>query len=178
MTEENRISLMQKVFENQQALIMGADNKASISLSIQTFVVSTVLGATLINKSFEVQASVCQSLKLLFPFVFVLFVATAVAGLITSVNVFRPRLPQEKTEKNRQGVTYYGHIASCLNSTEYYNRIMDLNEIGLTQEFAFQNFTLARILKRKMRFVRISLQLLMTNIILSVSLYIITIWGD
>ena len=52
MNEQVRLEMLIKVFDNQQPLISNADNKASISLSIQIFIMTTVLGASIVVNSY------------------------------------------------------------------------------------------------------------------------------
>lgn len=168
--EKDKIELLTKVFDNQQTLISNADGKANISLTIQTFIITTVLGASILIDTFNNIVNFCCCLKVLYFFLFISFLITSILGLTFCILVFKPRPPQEEKEAKRKGITYFGHIRKFKNSNEYLDTINDTKADDVIKEFAFQNYTLAVILDHKMKFVKHSTTMLFINIILGITL--------
>ena len=173
--EQEKIELLIKVFDNQQTLIANADGKANIALSIQTFITTSILGASIVvdtfNRIIDFNCIVKFSYYLLFPF----FLMTSILGLTFCILVFKPRLPQEKKEVERKGITYYGHIEKYKNSNDYLEEINGTKPEDIVKEFAFQNYSLAIILGQKMKFVKYSTSLLFINIVLGILLLIFSL---
>jgi hypothetical protein len=172
--EKNKIDVLIKVFDNQQMLISNADSKANISLSIQTFVITTVLGTSIIVDTLKNILQTCCSTQRLYYTIFIIFLITSIFGLTFCIIVFRPRKPQEKNEEKRNGITYFGHISKFINSNEYLEKINETKQLDIIKEFAFQNFSLAKILVHKMKFVKYSTTLLFINITVGTILLIFT----
>jgi len=175
INENDKIGLLTKVFDNLQALISNADNKANIALSIQTFITTTVLGAAIIVDTLNKIAEYSCFIKLSYYFLFTSFLISSVIGLTLCINVFKPRPPQEGKEIKRKGITYFGHIKKFNNSNEYLDEINDTKLTDLIKEFASQNFSLALILNHKMKFVKYSVTLLFINILLGIALLIFSL---
>lgn len=172
---KDKIELLTKIFDNQQALISNADSKSNISLSIQIFIITTVLGASVIVDTFNNLSNFCCCVKLFYCFLFTLFLITSILGLSFCILVFKPRPPQENTEVKRKGITYFGHISKFKNSNEYFDAINDTEQEDIIKEFAFQNYTLAIILDYKMKYVKHSTTMLFVNILLGISLLIFSL---
>lgn len=175
MDKKEKIELLIKIFENQQTLIANADSKANISLSVQTFIATTVLGATVIVGTFDIIEGLAKSQQLIYYLLFTLFIICSIVGLISCILVFNPRPPQEEKETNRKGITYFGHIADYKNSTNYLAALKNIQEDQIISEFSFQNYSLAHILCHKMKYVKRSTTFFLINILLGVALLIISI---
>jgi len=173
--EKDKIELLIKVFDNQQTLISNADTKANIALSIQTFIITTILGASIIVGTFSNIATINSYLKFLYYVLFALFLISSIIGILISINVFKPRPPQEEKEIRRMGISYFGHIKTFNNSNEYFEEINKTELKDVIKEFAFQNFNLAHILHKKMTLVRHATTFLFVNIILGITLLIFSI---
>jgi hypothetical protein len=171
----NKIDILIKVFENQQTLISNADGKANISLGIQTFLMTTVFGASMIVNTFNSIANLNCIVIIAYYILFGLFLISSIVGLSFCILVFTPRPPQEIKEVNRKGITYFGHISKFKNSDEYLETIKNTEANALLDEFAFQNYSLAIILTHKMGYVRKSTTLLFINILLGISLLLFSI---
>lgn len=175
MNDEERLEIMIKVYDNQQLLISNADNKANISLGVQLFLITTVFGTSLIVNTYGILQKLSCLVGTLYYILFISFLLSSIIGLTLCIFVFRPRPPQEQTEMQRLGVTYFGHIKRFKNSKEYFDAINELDKGDLVKEFTFQNYSLALILHHKMKYVRGSTFFLFINILLGVSLFILSI---
>ena len=175
MDEQEKLSILTKVFDNHQSLIANADNKANISLGIQIFLITSVSGASIIVSTYNRIANLSCLTQTLYHVLFALFLVFSVIGLAFCILVFRPRPPQEREELRRQGITYFGHIVRFKNSLEYLSAIEKIERIDLVKEFAFQNYNLALIVYHKMKYVKVSIIFLFINILLAVSLLIFSI---
>lgn len=163
-SENEKVELLEKIFDNQQALITSADSKANIALTIQTFITTTVLGAAVIVGTLSKVAGCSSFAMWLYYVLFALFIITSIVGLILCILVFRPSPPQEKIEKSREGLTYFGHIVKYKTSKEYLQKINNVSPSDIVNEFACQNYTLARLLNIKMKYVKSSTVFLIINI--------------
>lgn len=173
--DDDNIELLIKVFDNQQAIISNADTKASISISIQTFIITSVLGASIITDTFNNINELRCLAKIAYFVLFAAFLLTSVIGLINCALVFKPRLPQEKTEIERMGITYFGHIVKFKSSEAYFDAIKKISTSDIVGEFAAQNYSLSVILHSKMKYVRKSINFLFANISLGVVLLLIAL---
>ena len=174
-SENDRIELLTNVYNSQQTLISNADGKANIALSIQTFISSTVLGATIIAGTFNRTENFTIILQFVFYILFTSFIISSIIGLALCINVFKPRPPQEDKELKRKGITYFGHIKKFKNSKEYLEEINDTKPSDVIREFAFQNYSLALILAHKMKFVKHSATFLFLNILLGIFLLLFSL---
>ena len=174
MNDQERLEILTKVFDNQQSLISNADNKANISLSVQIFLMTTVFGASIVVNTYSIVQNLSCLVKISYHVLFSSFMISSIIGLSQCIFVFRPRPPQEKGEIQRQGITYFDHIRRFKNSQEYLDAIKEMDKVDLVKEFAFQNYNLALILHHKMKYVRGSTTFLLINILLSVSLLILS----
>ncbi len=168
--EREKIELLEKVFDNQQTLISSADSKANIALTIQTFMTTSVLGATVIVDTLGKVAK-CSSM-VMWPYylLFALFIITSIIGLILCILVFRPSPPQEEKELKRDGLTYFDHIIKFKTSDDYQKKINKITQPDIVNEFACQNYTLALLLHSKMKYVKSSTVFLIINIGLGIIL--------
>jgi hypothetical protein len=175
MDEKDKIEILLKVYENQQSLISNADIKANISLGVQLFLLTTVFGTSLIVNTYGLLQNLSCLIVTLYYILFTSFLLSSITGLTLCILVFRPRPPQEQSEIQRLGVTYFGHIKRFKSSKEYLDTINKLDRDDLIKEFAFQNYSLALILHHKMKYVKGSTCFLFINILLGVSLFILSI---
>ena len=74
-----------------------------------------------------------------------------------TICVFKPRQAQEKSERERKGFLYFGHVMKYSSSKEYLVAINEINEEDLLKEYAQQIYTLSAIAKEKMKFINISI---------------------
>ncbi len=170
-----KLDLLNKVFDNQQALISSADGKASIALSLQVFIATSVLGTSILVEPFTKIACIDPTLQYLFYILFSFFLFISVIGLVVSILVFMPRPPQEEKEVNRKGIIYFGHIIKFKNSKDYLAEVNDTKEGDLIKEFAFQNYSLAQILDHKMKYVKCSTIILLINILFGIGLLLFSL---
>lgn len=173
--DDDNIELLIKVFDNQQTIISNADTKANISITIQTFIITSVLGASIITDTFNNIAGLSFIVKGLYYLFFIGFMFSSISGLICCALVFKPRLPQEKKEVERKGITYFGHIVKHKSSKEYLEAIKDTSSSDIVKEFASQNYSLSIILQSKMKHVKSSINFLFANIILGVLLLLFSL---
>lgn len=164
-----------KIFDNQQTLIFNADSKANIALGIQSFITTTILGASFITDIFKTILNLNEYIKISYCLLFVFFIIFSIIGICISICVFIPRLPQESKELKRDGITYFGHIVEFINSNDYLKKINDLDIDEILKELSYQNYNLAIILEKKMKCVKQSIIFLFLNIILGFTLLIFSL---
>jgi hypothetical protein len=172
MNDKDKIDLLTKVFDNQQTLISYTDTKSNIALGVQTFLTTSVLGTSMIVDTFSSVSNQNWIITSSYYTLFITFLVTSVLGLTFCILVFKPRLPQEKKELKRKGITYFGHIVKYKNSVEYLEAIDEIKTEDIVKEFSLQNYNLSIILERKMKYVKLSTTLLLINILLGITLLI------
>lgn len=168
--KEETIELSKTVFENLRSLISHADGKAGIALGLQTLIATSVLGSTLVSDAFNKIWALDPWVRGLFYVILAGFIGTAGSGIISCIMVFKPRPPQEKEEKERSGLTYFGHITNYKDSAEYLHAISKSNDAEVLKDLTFQNFTLAWIVKHKMRYAGYAVNFLFVTVFLGVIL--------
>jgi hypothetical protein len=166
--DKERIELLIKVFENLQSLISNTDTKSNISIGLQTFVLTTVLGATILGKTLGTILLHHWLLILIYFVLLIAFLSVSILGLAFCIFVYSPRPPQEKKEINRLGVTYFGHISRYKDSDSYLDTIKGIELSDIIKEFSFQNYTLALILNQKMKCIKRSTSLLFISILIGI----------
>ncbi len=174
-TEQEKVAILTKVFDNQQVLISKADAKANIALSIQTFIITTILGASIVFDIFNKVSSLSCFIEISYFALISIFFIISILGIALSIFVFMPRPPQEKEEVSRNGITYYGHIKKYKNSKEYIRAVNETTQELLIIEYACQNYTLSKIVDYKMKYVKYSVAMLFINILLGILLLIFSL---
>ena len=164
----NKIEFQYKVYDTLNNLISTSDNKATISLSIQTFLISSILGASILSKTildtivFNVFGiSITINVLLLF------FTISSILGIVCALLVYLPRKTHEANEYIREGLTYYIHISKYKNSSEYSNKIFKISDQDILTEFNHQNYNLAHIVRKKMAYIKRTIYFLFFNIIVA-----------
>ena len=173
--QKEKIELLIKVFDNQQTLISNTDTKSNISLSLQTFILTAVLGTSIIVDTFNNVLGYSCLMRILYFSFFISFIITSILGLAYCILVFKPRPPQEKKETKRMGITYFGHIIKYKNSDAYLEAFNDIKSAEIIKEFAFQNYNLAVILEQKMKYIKLSTTLLFINILIGMTLFLFSL---
>jgi hypothetical protein len=173
--EKEKIELLLKVFDNQQTLISNTDTKSNITIGLQTFVLTTILGASIISNTLNNVLQHSWIIKIAYLLVLITFLFTSILGLTYCILVFRPRPPQEKKETKRSGISYFGHISRYKDSESYLDTIREIDLSDIIKEFAFQNYTLAIILDQKMKYIKRSANLLFINILIGLTLLIFSL---
>jgi hypothetical protein len=173
--ENEKIDLLIKVYENQQSLISNTDTKSNISIGLQTFVLTTILGASLLGKTLSSVLAYHWLLILIYFVLLISFLSISIIGLTFCVYVFSPRPPQEKKEIKRLGITYFGHISRYKDSEEYHDAIKRLEPSEIIREFSHQNYSLALILNQKMKYLKRSSRFLFISILIGLSFLIYTL---
>lgn len=173
MDTNKKIEFITKVYENLQNLIALADNKANISLTIQTFLLSIVLGSSYLTGIFGTIKEINDfnsNLYLLFLGVYVL---SSSIGIGLSITVTKARFPSNKDEKTRKGLLYFVHIAKYKNFEEYYEVLNKLDEASWFKEYCLQVYAISHIVCSKMKYINLSKLFLIINLIYTmVILYI------
>ena len=145
-----------------------ADSKANIVLTIQTFLISTILAATIVEDIFKNLNEQPHILKYGFLVCMVVFLLVSIIGLILSVYVFIPRKSTLNHHKDALSLTYFADITAFTSSLDYYKAINKLTEQQLIEELAVENYNLSFIISKKMDYTRKSIQALFTSIILAI----------
>ena len=169
--------ILSKAYSDTQNLISLADSKANISLTIHSLLITLTLGFSLLSNTFQkliILVESCLSLVIFYISILVLFIIFSVIGIITTILIFKPREATEQIEKNRKGLFYFKHVLKYNSSNEYYQKIKELNEEDLIEEYSKQIFQLSYIARKKFKFVNYSIYLLITNMGLVILFFIIS----
>lgn len=164
-----KIAFQEKVYDTLHNLISSSDNKAALALTIQTFLIGSVIGTSIISDT--TNQNIC--LEILFVPVslktlIIVFAITSLVGIGVSAFVLYPRKPKEKKELMREGLTYYIHISNYNSSADYSSKLTNLKSDEILDEYNKQNYNLAHIVKKKMLLVRVVFIMIMLNLIQSI----------
>lgn len=171
METEKKNDILSKAFSDTQGLISLADSKANISLTVHSILITMTLGVALISGIFEKVNNLILKgniYGILFVIILIIFIFSSIAGIISTILVFKPRVAQEEGEENRKGFLYFGQILQYKDSNEYLNAIKGLDDAKLTEEYAKQIYQVSKIAKKKFFYVKISILFLLINIIFTV----------
>lgn len=174
MDIEKKNNFILQTFLNNQNMISLADTKANISISIQSFLISIGLGTSLLTNTFTNIQKLDYFLIFLFYWIVISFIISSIIGIIISIRVYEARSPSEKTERYRTGLFYFGHITEFTNSQDYFLRVNNLNEVEILKDLTKQVYHLSFIVKKKMEYVNKSVYFLIFNLLLTISLIIIS----
>lgn len=168
---KSKIAFQEKVYDTLHDLISTSDNKSTLALTIQTFLMGSVFGTSFITEVIarETYLNILWTqinLKLLI----LIFAITSLLGIVISILVLYPRKPKEKNEIVRKGLTYYIHISEYKTSDEYSAKLKDINNDKILDEYNKQNYNLAHIVKRKMLLIRIVFIMILINLIQSITI--------
>ncbi len=93
-------------YENSMNTIKQADTKATISITIQSLLVSVGLAGSLLMGTFEKASSLEESkyyLKVLYFVIIGIFLLASILGIISSIIIYFPIVkPKEEKERNRK----------------------------------------------------------------------------
>lgn len=177
MDIKKKIEILSKAYTDTQNIISLADSKANISLTINSLLITITLGFSLLSNIFHklhILAENNLSLVIFYIIILVFYVLFSVIGIITTILIFKPREAVEQTEKNRKGLFYFKHVLKYNTSKNYYQKINNLNEEELMEEYSKQIFQLSSIANIKFKYVNYSIIFLICNIGLSIFLLIIS----
>ncbi len=170
-----RLDFAKETYNSVKHFIALADNKANITITIQSLLVSIGLGASLL-------ANTIQNLKILdqttVTVLFILNISTflilSFVGICFSISVYFAKLDKSNfNDTDIYGSLYFGDIAEEANSEEYYKKINNLNEDKIIKNYTEQIYILSKITSKKMKNANRSIVLTGINLILTVLLLII-----
>ncbi len=167
-TVMNKFTFVNDLSKNLKNTIYSADSKANLLLTIQTFLISTILAATILTDIFKSLNTQPHLLKYGFLFFLTSFLVVSIIGLILSVYVFIPRKSNLTHHADIRSVTYYDEIKSYRSSLEYYKTVKALTDEQLIEELTTENYNLSFIISKKMKYTRKSIFALFTSIILAI----------
>ncbi len=177
MDIEKKNEILSKAYTDSQAMISLADSKANISLTIQSLLITLALGFSLLSNIFGKINILIENNN---PFVFlyiitmIVLIGLSIAGIITTILVFKPRESEEESERNREGYFYFGHVSKYKSSDEYYSKIQTLSHEELMEEYSRQIYQLSLIAKEKFKFVSYSIYFLIVNLSLTMFFLILS----
>lgn len=177
MNIEKKNEILANAYINSQAMISLADSKANISLTIHSLLITLTLGFSLLSNIFEKIGILINSgneFAVFYIIIAIIFIGLSIAGIITTILVFKPRQAEEKTEKERKGYFYFKHILKYKSSGEYFETIKKLNEEELLEEYSRQIYQLSLIADKKFKFVDWSIYFLIINMGFTVFFLIIS----
>jgi hypothetical protein len=171
---EKKIEFVSQSYRNTQDMISLADAKANISFSIQALLVGIVLGASFLANTFENAQNLDSTISYVFYIIIVGFVILSFVGIILSIAVYKARPPLETIEQKRKGLLYFGHITQFPTFDDYFSEVNSIDEDRVLREFARQAYHLSYIAEKKMKYVNISIYLLIFNLCLIIILIILS----
>ena len=169
-----KIAFQENVYKTLHNLISSSDNKATLALTIQTFLLGSIIGTSIITDIIE--RNICINILFInigLKSLLIFFGITSLMGIGNSILVLYPRNPKEKNELNRQGLTYYIHISNFKSSGEYSTKLTNLKTEEILEEYNKQNYNLAHIVKKKMLLVRIVFVMILLNLIQAITIIFI-----
>jgi len=168
----NKIEFQVRVYNTLQNLISSSDNKATVALTLQTFFISSVIGTSILTDIITQNNLLIFSVRLNFLIILIFFTITSIIGISLSLVVIYPRKSKEKSELTREGLTYYLHIANYKSSNNYSERVSALTDNSILEEYNRQNYNLAFIVRKKMLLIKITLFMILLNLIQSILIII------
>ena len=166
MSLDKKIEILSRVYRDSQKMITLADTKANISLTIQSLLITIGLGISILSNIFDdLQSLVSTNLAFVFLYfiIMIIFIISSIAGMISTIFVYKPRENFEENEKSRSGLLYFGDVLKYKSSNEYFSEVKKTNEEEMMREYSQQIYNLASILKKKFRFVTYSVYFLIFN---------------
>lgn len=169
----NKVEFQVRVYNTLQNLISSSDNKATIALTLQTFFISSVIGTSILTDIISQDYLLpIFSVRVNFLLIIIFFTITSIIGISLSLVVIYPRKSKEKSELTREGLTYYLHITNYKLSNHYEKKVSDLTDDKILEEYNKQNFNLAFIVRKKMLLVKITLFMILLNLVESILIII------
>lgn len=172
--EEFKEQAILKAFDNSKNMIILADSKANLSITIQSLLITIGLGSSLLANVF---GKLWNYSRVIFWFYFVfilIFTITSMIGIVFSILVYKARFPKDKNEKTRKGFLYHEHIAMHKNPDEYFKEITNKKKNDILEDFAKQTYSVAKIASEKMRYINYSIGLLVSNIFFAIILLVLS----
>lgn len=163
-----KLIFVAELSKNLKNTIHLADTKANLVLTIQTFLISTILATTILADIFKNLNAQPHFIKYGFLFVLVSFLIVSIIGLMLSIYVFMPRKSTLGHNTDKLSITFYEQIKSFSSSLDYYKAINALSEQQLVEELSTENYNLSFIITKKMHYTRKSILALFTSIMLAI----------
>jgi len=174
MDIKNKIEFQSKVYENIQNMINFADSKASISLSIQSLVISITIGSSLLTNIFEKVRNLANNpVTNIFYILMIIVCISSFIGILSCILVYKARQPKNKDEKCREGIIYFGHISKYRECEDYSAKLDKINEKIVFNEYSSQIYELSKIASDKMRYVNYSIFFLIFNLFLGIIIFLL-----
>ena len=155
-------------YENSMNTIKQADTKATISITIQSLLVSVGLAGSLLMGTFEKAVALVDknAIKKSYFVFFGIFTFLSIIGIIASILVYFPiTSSQEKTERDREGYLFFEHIKEYKTSSEYKEKLESANDSLILEDLIKQTHSVSKLASTKINFVRASIILLLANLI-------------
>ncbi len=165
---ERKFNHTRMAYENSQNTIRQADIKATISITIQSLLVSVGLAGSLLMGTFEKATALVNNnaLKNSYFAFFGIFALFSILGITASVLTYFPNVkPKEKPEKKRLGYLFFEHIKNFKTSNEYKEKLDKLNYEDWFEDLVKQSYAVSRLASTKMKYVKTSILMLLVNLI-------------
>jgi len=172
--EEFKEQAILKAFENSQNMIVLADSKANLSITIQSLLITIGLGSSLLANIFGKLWDYNKTYFWLYFAFILIFTITSMTGIVFSILVYKARFPKEKAERIRKGFLYHEHIAEHDTADEYYNEVTHKKRSEILEDFAKQTYSVAKIASEKMKYINYSIWLLVSNIFFAIILLVLS----
>jgi len=168
-----KIEFVSNTYKMIQNIIVLADNKAKISLSIQSLLVSIGLSTSILSKAFEKIENIDDPcLCWLFYGTVIFLIFFSLLGIILTIFAYKAR--GEKILEKAEGLLYFGDIIKLPTAKEYYAKISEIDENTLLKEYAHQIYAISKIADVKMKYINLSIYLLLVNLFLTITLILLS----
>ena len=174
MENQKKLDFILEAYHTNQDMIQRADSKASLSISIQTFLLGVGIGISVLDNIFGKAEDAQLSIAVLFFITLGIFILSSVGGIISSLQVYRARPPMNDPEAKRSGLLFFGHIVRFPSHEDYLKRVSNIDGETMFQEFSHQTYTLSQIAHVKMKHVNLSIKFIIINIGLAILLLLLT----
>ena len=153
--EEQKIEFILESLKHTQNMISFADTKSNITLAIQSFLISIVLGTSFLLDSLEnIQEISNCNISYFFYAIVICFIISSLIGIILSLFVYKAR---SSIYGIKNGLFYFEHIALYPKFDDYFDEINSLNDKIIFKELTQSVYYLSNIAKKKMKYVNLSI---------------------
>lgn len=163
---KKKIDILSNVYWDAQRMITIADNKANISLTIQSLLITIGLGISILSNVFDdLQSLISINLPFVYFYfiILIIFIITSIAGIVSTIYVYKPREQTDDIRTPKKGLLYFGDVSKYNSCDDYYSEISIMSEDDLLKEYTRQIFDLSGVLKNKFKCVNYSIYFLILN---------------
>ena len=172
-----RINFVTLTHESIKQEISRADTKANISITVLSLLLTIGVSITLLSSLYEkIVSSTKYQFLIAFYILLGLYCFSTLAGIFTSISVYRARLNHPKKDgEDHYNFMFFRGINKIRTSEEYLANLSILSIEQILEQIAYQVHALAQITTKKMKRVNMTVYILLSTIILVFVLLIMSI---